>query len=229
MCGSYVSSILISDTSDHLPTVCVLSSLDSSKKEPMVVRCRYTRLKNISALKKQLINHNWADELSDSSPSKNMEKIHTTLSTAIDHCMPYREHVINYKHIRREPWLTTSIKISIDHNKKLYAKMLRHECSTEIYKKYNQLLRKTIRHAKIKFYNDMCCKYKCQTKKLWSLINEISGKKNDKTGVIEFLNIDGIKEYNAHQISSKFAKYFAGVGKKIAAKIATPARRSRIT
>ena len=138
--------------------------------------------------------------------------------------MPYRERVIKYKHIQREPWLTASIKISIDRNKKLYAKMLRHECSTEIYKKYNQLLRKTIRHAKIKFYNDMCCEYKCQTKKLWGLINEISGKKNDKTGVIEFLNIDGIKEYNAHQISNKFAKYFAGVGKKFAAKIATPAK-----
>ena len=102
--------------------------------------------------------------------------------------------------------------------------MLRQECSTEIYKKYNQLLRKTIRHAKSKFYNDMCCEYKCQTKKLWGLINEISGKKNDKTGVIEFLKIDGVKEYNAYQISNRFAKYFAGVGKKFAAKIATPAK-----
>ena len=58
LCGSYVSSILVSDTSDHLPTVCVIGSLDLSKKEPMVVRCRDTRLKNISVLKKQLMQHN---------------------------------------------------------------------------------------------------------------------------------------------------------------------------
>ena len=106
-----------------------------------------------------------------------MEKIHTTLSTVIDHCMPYKECVIKHKQIRREPWLTASIKISIDRNKKLYAKMLRKECSTESYKRYNHLLCKTIRHAKTKFYNDMCCEYKCQTRKLWGLINEISGKK----------------------------------------------------
>ena len=105
--------------------------------------------------------------------------------------------------------------------------MLRHECSTETYKRHNQLLRKTIRNVKIKFYNEMCCEYKSQTKKLWGLINEISGKKNDKTGVIEYLNIDGIKEYNAHRISNRFAKYFAGVGKNFSAKIATPTKSAQ--
>ena len=147
-----------------------------------MVRCRDTRLKNLSALIRILDNHNWEDGLSDQSPSKNMEKIHVTLSRAIDHCMPYREHVIKHKQIQREPWLTASIKISIDRNKKLYAKMLRHECSAEVYKRYNQLLRKTIRQAKIKFYIEMCHEYRSKTKKLWGLINEISGKRMTKLG-----------------------------------------------
>ena len=61
--------------------------------------------------------------------------------------------------------------------KKQYAKMLRHESSPEKYKEYNNTLRKTLRQAKKKFYIDMCHEYKRQTKKLWGLINEISGKK----------------------------------------------------
>ena len=65
--------------------------------------------------------------------------------------------------------------------------MLRHEYSPEKYKEYNNTLHKTLRQAKKKFYTDMCYEYKCQTKKLWGLINEISGKKNDKTGLIEYL------------------------------------------
>ena len=89
----------LTNTSDHLPTACVFSSLQSTKKEPVVVRCRDTRLKNLSALIRILDNHNWEDELSDQSPSKNMEKIHVTLSSAIDHCMPYRERVIKHKQI----------------------------------------------------------------------------------------------------------------------------------
>ena len=222
LCGSYVSSILVNDTSDHLPTACVLSSLNSAKKEPVVVRCRDTRLKNLSALKRMLDNCNWDEELSDQSPSKNMEKIHATLSSVIDHCMPYRERVIKHKQVRREPWLTASIKISIDRNKKLYAKMLRHECSAEMYKRYNQLLRKTIHQAKIKFYIEMCHEYRSKTKKLWGLINEILGKRNDKTGVLDYLTIDGVKDYNAKRICNRFAKYFASVGENFAAKIPAP-------
>ena len=143
-----------------------------------------------------------------------MENIDETLTSVIDHCLPYKERTIRQGQIRREPWLSASIKISIDPNKKLYCKMLRQECSLEKYKKYNLLLRKTIRIAKVKFYNDMCCEYKSQTKKLWGLINEITGKKNDKSGAIEYLDIDGIREYNAQTISNRFAKYFSEVGKQ---------------
>ena len=63
LCGSLVSSVLVRDISDHLLTVCILGSLVSAKKEPLVVKCRDTRLKNISALKRELSKHNWQDEL----------------------------------------------------------------------------------------------------------------------------------------------------------------------
>ena len=140
--GAFVSSVLVRDTSDHLPTACVLGSLISAKKEPLIVKCRDTRLKNVTALKRQLSKHNWQTELSDPSPSKNMEKIHETLTSVIDQCLPYKERTIRQGQIRREPWLSASIKISIDRNKRLYCKMLRQECSLEKYKKYNLLLRK---------------------------------------------------------------------------------------
>ena len=45
LCGSFVSSVLVRDISDHLPTVCILGSLVSAKKEPLVVKCRDMRLK----------------------------------------------------------------------------------------------------------------------------------------------------------------------------------------
>ena len=124
LCGSFVSSILINDTSDHLPTVCVLDSVKLSKKEPMVIRSRNTRTKNVEALNRQLRDHDWSEDLSDPSPSKNMEKIHSTLGEIIDHCIPFRERLIKHKQVRKEPWLAASLKISIDKNKRQYAKML---------------------------------------------------------------------------------------------------------
>ena len=99
LCGSYVSSILVSDTSNHLPTVCVLNSLITSKRGPMVGKSRATRIRNINSLKRQLSDYDWTEELTDSSPSTNMEKIDTTLSTLIDNCLPYKERTIKYRHI----------------------------------------------------------------------------------------------------------------------------------
>ena len=153
-----------------------------------------------------------------------MEEIHNLPTTIIDHCIPYKEHTVNYKHFRKEAWLTASIKISIDRNKKLYAKMLRGECTKNKYTHYNNVLCKTIRHAKLKFYQDMCYEYRSQTKKMWGLINEIAGKNNNKSGLIEYLKINEVQEYSAEKISNRFAKYFAGVGKQFASKIPKPVK-----
>ena len=51
------------------------------------------------------------------------------------------------------------------------------------------------------------------------MINEIACKSNDKSSLIDYLKIDGIKEYNAKKISNGFAKYFANVGEKFAKQI----------
>ena len=127
------------------------------------------------ALKKQISDYDWSPLMSNPSPSKNMECVHEQLSTIIDHCTPYRERRVNHRQIRREPWLTASIKISIDRNKTLYSKMLKGECTKHKYKDYNKVLHKTIRYAKVQFYLNMCHEYQTQTKKLWKIINEIAG------------------------------------------------------
>ena len=141
------------------------------------------------------------------------------MTDIINRCIPYKECHIYRKQLRREAWLTASIKLSIDRNKKLYAKMLKGECTKSKYSNYNKVLRKTMRLAKVQFYQNMCSEYKTQTKKLWGLINEISGKQSNKNGLIDYLKIDSVNEYNAKRISDRFAKYFAGVGKEFAEKI----------
>ena len=60
-----------------------------------------------------------------------------------------------------------------------------------------------------------------QSKKLWGLINKISGKTNDKTSLIEYIKIDGIREYNSMKICNTFGNYFSTVGKSFANKIPT--------
>ena len=42
LCGSFVSSVLINDISDHLPTACVIPALITSKKGPVTITSRVT-------------------------------------------------------------------------------------------------------------------------------------------------------------------------------------------
>ena len=194
-CGNFKGSVLVNDMSDHLLTVCVINSLTAMTRGTVTITSRDTRPKNLKAFRAQLHNHDWSKQLSDRSPSVNMEHVHNVLISIVDRCIPINSREINPKRLRKEPWLTPGIKKSIDRNKKLYAKMLRKDVDSNTYKDYNKSLRKIIRTAKRNYYHDKCAEFKSQTKKLWGLINEISGKKSDKSTLIEYLRIGDVSKY----------------------------------
>ena len=186
-CGNFVSSVLVNDMSDHLPTVCVINSITAMIRGSVTITSRDTQPKNMKALQVQLQNHDWSEQLMDGSVSVNMTKIHNVLTSIVDRCIPVKSRIIDSKKLRRELWLTSGIKMSIDKNNKLYAKMLRKDVDSDIYRSYNNNLRKIIRTAKRKFYQEKCAEFKSHTRKLWGLINEISGKRSDKSTLIEYL------------------------------------------
>ena len=66
-----------------------------------------------------------------------------------------------------------------------------------------------------------------ECKKLWQLINNISGKVNNKTELVECLSINNIDHYDASSITNKFGRHFSSVGKKFAESIPTPVKPSK--
>ena len=203
LCGSYSSNILINDMSDHMPTICILESLKMARKDKIVITSRDTRPKNIAALKKHLRYYNWPDLLRSSSLHANMEALDNLLQMEFERCTPVKSHVISSKALRKEPWVTSNLKMCIDKNKRLYCKTLkRNSLPTDIsaYQDYNKCLKKAIRVAKRLYHCNKCEEYQNNTKMLWKVINDIIGKNNDKM----------------------IAKYFSNVGKKFAGKIPNP-------
>ena len=175
-------------------------------------------------LRGKLLTHDWDKDITSDSVSTNMYNVHQSLTSIVNKCIPYTERKIKYKQLSRDPWMTSGIKLSIDKNKCNYSKMLKGECTKEHYQAYNRTLRSIIRCTKLIYYQDRCYEYKAQTKKLWRMINEIACKSNDKSSLIDYLKIDGIKEYNANTISNGFAKYFANVGERFAKQIPKPGK-----
>ena len=87
---------------------------------------------------------------------------------------------------------------------------------------YKRTLKWTLVAAKREFHQDKCQEFQQNTKKLWQLINKVSGRMNDKSSSIDCLSVNGIKEYTGEQIANTLAKYFANVGRTFAAKIPKP-------
>ena len=85
-----------------------------------------------------------------------------------------------------------------------------------IYNDYRKMLQKLKHACKLRYYNDKCCEFKNDSKKLWSLINKINGKLSDKSTIIDKIYIDNLIMTDTKQISNDFAKFFSSVGPKFA-------------
>ena len=58
-----------------------------------------------------------------------MNVIDDKLCDAIDHCIPTVNRVVNFKKLRKEPWITASIQHCICKCQKLYAKSIHSNAS----------------------------------------------------------------------------------------------------
>ena len=225
LCGNFYSNILINDMSDHMPTVCVVESLKTAKKDNITITSRDTRPKNTAALKDHLQNYDWPVLMNSTSLDTNMERLDNVIQTEIDYCTPVKSRKISYRKLRREPWLTPNLKMCTEKSKRLYCKSLKLGCSPSdlsAYQAYNRCLKRAIRTAKRLYHCNKCDEYRKDTKKLWKVINEIIGKSSDKSCTLDYLRIDGIKEYGAKRIVNSLAKYFSNVGRQFAEKIPSP-------
>ena len=56
---------------------------------------------------------------------------------------------------------------------------------------------------------------KSNTKKLWTIINQVIGKTNNKMDTIEAIKVDNILKHGPKEITNSLAKYFSNVGQFI--------------
>ena len=150
-----------------------------NKKTKVEITSRDMRPSSVDALVCHLNSIDWAEHTNGPNYDKNVSRIHQVLTVAIDEYTPETTCLVNYKNLRREPWLTTSLQISTKKAKQLYKQTQKRDCNNhcyEKYKKYNQILIKIRRNAKRCHYMKMCDKFKNNSIKLWQTIKKVSGK-----------------------------------------------------
>ena len=219
--GSITNRIIIDDISDHLPTVTILENINHSVKKKAKIISRDTQTGQLKSLKKDL-----TEKLNSVKLIGNVDKqfntVHKILLKSLNEHCPIREHIVNSKKIRREPWLMSGIVISSTRQRKLYQNSIKPDAKLikiEKYKTYRNILTKLKRVSKTNYYKHKCHEYKNNTKKLWGLVNSFIGKHNDKSTIIDCLKIGNMEIYDGGQIANEFGNYFSKIGNNYAGNI----------
>ena len=215
------SVILITDLSDHLPCLTTISKVKAPNKEKALIKKRNMSEKKIHEIASHLEYVDFEELLMDGDANTSMNSLHTTIMNSINTVSPEREIMVSLNKTHCEPWLTKGLRRCSNKQLKLYKKYLseRNTDYHEKYKQYRNLLTKIKQQAKREYYFNKCVEFKSNTKKLWSMINTVTGKSTNKRLVIESLKIDNIEETNTNIIANNMCKYFAEIGMKFAKNI----------
>ena len=222
--------ILYNDITDHFPVFQILndnenknnSNLNSDIKSNIYRSIRKITPKNIAALTTELIQTNWDDVLNSKSTEDSYNNFMTEFSNLYNKNLPKINKKIN-KRQEAKPWITSGIIKSIKTRNKLYKKFRDNpnDVNKNKYVSFRNKLTHLIRISSKKYYQNKFNSYKNNIKRTWQTINDILGKNNKSAGPAYFS--DGTSKISDPKlIASKFNKFFAEIGPKLASQIQSP-------
>ena len=160
-------------------------------------------------------------------------KLDDILQAAKNKHLPEKTVKFNkYKH-KINPWMTIGILQSMKFRDKIYKKLKSTDPKSNNYdeldtklKAFCNILQKSIRAAKIMYYQRQFERYKSDIRKTWATINELLSKKLKKSNFPRhFLSGDSIIT-DDRDIANCFNNFFTDIGPKLANDITSPSNKA---
>ena len=222
---THQSKILLDNISDHYPSLLLLDDPNLTKLAPCKIKKRKIGQKEIMRINSELFNVNWEAELAPKNTNEAFNHFHNILLKTIDVVAPERIVVAQNKKRPNVPWFTLGLKRCNEKDKRLYKKSIVPTATTTQKAKYHDYhaeLRRVKRRARQLYYRSLCAEFRQNSKKLWKLINSITGKVRNKHDIIDRITVDHICYETGSEIVNEFAKHFSSVGKKYASLVNRP-------
>ena len=161
-----------------------------------------------------------------SDPNLNYDVLHDHITKMKNKHLPFKfEKFHKHKH-KNSKWISFGIIRSIKTRDAMYLKFKRCNQQSVEYNTlknnlhvFNCILKKTIREAKIQYYNKLFTKYKGDIKKTWQTISDIICKSNGKRKTLDKIIVDSRVIKDKEEICNKFNDFFANIGPKLANQI----------
>ena len=215
----YGSGIIISDISDHMPILLRLNGVHQPLTIHQTVTYRKVTDDNIKALNDYLEQQSWNEELKDLNTEDSFNKLHDIVQAGMNKFIPQKTRKCTKKGRIHEPWITKGIKKSMVKQRVLYKISISKKATDENrrkYKEYRNHLQRIKRQSKREYYQSKCKEYKKETRRLWTVINDITGRNIKKETMIQTLKVGNTITKKADEITQTFSKFFANVGREYA-------------
>ena len=213
--GKQDSKILISDINNLLPSLVTLNGPFLEKRQNQTIVTRKLTEQMIHEISNILASHVWSNDLVNEDINVDFDLFHDRLISSLDKFAPECKITLNKRQTKRDPWIIPSLLKSFTKQCKYYKEALKHKGNQHHWKKYKlykSILDKIKRYLKMTFYHNKCLEFKHNSKKLWTMINNISGKTNDKTTLIDSVKVDNIEYFDAFGVTNNLCKYFYACG-----------------
>ena len=219
------SGIVLSDLSDHLPCFACIDFPGKFELPPKYINIQTTNERAIHNFVSDLSQRNVLSQLNlqkDIDPNENYNILERNIKLAKKTHLPIKTVRFNKRKHKLKPWITQSIIKSINFKDKLYKKLKLTPVSSTLFttlkhnlKTYNGILKKTIRSAKLNYYHSQFDRYKKDSRKTWSIINDVLGKLKQKKDFPSYFKVNEENIHDKQSIADQFNHFFATIGSNI--------------
>jgi len=217
------SSILVTDISDHLPTV-LSTNLDGNNlttNQKSAKYKRYHNTNNVTNFQKRLSEVNWQEKLDNVDANVDYNKFIEIFDILYNECIPLKKVSSNKKKEPMSPWISKGLLNSINMKNKMYKQYLQSpsEAKFQKFKTYKNKLHMLIRKSKRKYFFTKFERTKNNLRQTWRTINDIIGKTKNNSVHSKFKDESGNMLSDPKDISNKFNTFFVNIGPKLASNI----------
>ena len=213
--------IMLNDITDHRPIFAIIGEKSRRKDIKGDIYVRDYSNFDINAYNVSLSQFSYC--VTDNLDTK-ITKLQTHIAKCVNDHIPLKKLTNKDKRFLGKPWISKSIKVSIERRKKLYrlSQVNHPNQRTRIttYNKYKKKLEKILFLAKSKFYRKKIAECKANSKALWRVINQITSRKKKAKTTIEKLTLSGNKVVtDPSSIANELNSFFVNVGPNLASKL----------
>ena len=223
-----VSGILLNHISDHQLLFTHIENLSYIEKVPKFINIQKTDPISVDNFVNELREQNIYERMHqplDTNPNDNYEIFITQFQLAKNKHLPIKRVRYQKRKHKKSKWMTTGILNSINTKDGLYKTLLKTDTNSDDYriakanfKRYREILRNSIKRAKMLYYKRTFNLYQNDVKKTWTLIKETLQQKKKQELPAEFIWNDQIIT-DLDEIANKFNTYFINIGHSLSEQI----------